>query len=74
MMEPMSMVEVRPGDTVVVVNAFGQRDQRRALSGVELEGHDFPVIWVCSNDEWQLATAEDREPEGVPWPADDVHR
>lgn len=68
----MELIDVRPGDRVHTVNAFGERQERRAISGVELEGHDFPVIWVCREDEWTAALEENREPEGVPWPAEDV--
>lgn len=35
-------------------------------------GDDFPVVWACRDEEWQLAAAEGRPPRGVPWPATDV--
>jgi hypothetical protein len=57
----------------MAVDAFGERKLRRALSGVEVEGHDFPIVWLVSEEEWETAQAEGREPEGrVPWPAEDV--
>jgi hypothetical protein len=60
------------GDQVVIVNAFGKESSRRALGRVEEAGHDFPIVFVCREEEWLLAEVERREPEGVPWPAEDV--
>jgi hypothetical protein len=65
------MSEIRRGDAVVVRDAWGKRLRRRALSGIT-EGRDFPVIWVCREQEWDAASAEDRRPVGVPWPVEDV--
>jgi hypothetical protein len=59
------------GDHVEVVDAEGERLPRRALSDV-VDGADFPVVWVCREEEWVAATREGRAPEGVPWPAEDV--
>jgi hypothetical protein len=59
------------GDQVEVVDAEGERLPRRALGGV-VDGADFPVVWVCREEEWQAAQREGREPDGVPWPAEDV--
>lgn len=59
------------GDPVNVKNGRGQVIRACALSGV-LMGDDFPVVWACREEEWQAALSEDRPPEGVPWPADDV--
>lgn len=35
-------------------------------------GRDFPCVAVVSEAEWELAAEEDREPEWVPWPIEDV--
>lgn len=59
------------GDHVEVVDAEGERLPRRALGGV-VDGEDFPVIWVCREEEWEAAQREGRQPDGVPWPAEDV--
>lgn len=64
-------MNVKPGDTVLALNARGERGERIALTSVVM-GRDFPVIWVCRPEEWIAAQAEGREPEGVPWPAEDV--
>jgi hypothetical protein len=60
------------GDRVEVVDAEGERLRRRALGGV-IDGVDFPVVWVCREEEWLAAQREGRDPDGVPWPAEDVH-
>jgi hypothetical protein len=64
-------MEIRRGIAVEVVNAFGQRQARVALTGV-IAGRDFPVVWVCRREEWEAAYREHREPEGMPYPAEDV--
>lgn len=62
---------VIPGAQVVAVDISGRELERRAITGV-VPGHAFPVVWVCSEDEWETAQAEGREPEGFAWPAEDV--
>lgn len=64
-------MEITSGALVEVVNARGERTERVALSGV-VAGRDFPVVWVCRPAELEAAEAEARDPEGVPWPAEDV--
>jgi hypothetical protein len=64
-------MEIKRGDAVTVRTAFGDLLERVALTGVEM-GRDFPVVWVCSRDEWEAGTTETDKPEGLPWPADDV--
>jgi hypothetical protein len=57
--------------------AYAAIGTARALSSATASrqvqpGYDFPVVWVCSEEEWQAAHAEGREPEGLPWPAKHV--
>jgi hypothetical protein len=59
------------GVKVIVVDSQGKQHQKIALSGV-VDGYDIPVVWACREDEWQAAASEKREPDGVPWPAEDV--
>jgi hypothetical protein len=68
----VTCMEIKAGDHVIAVNARGERSERIALSEVVM-GRDFPVIWICRPDEWITAQAEGRQPESVPWPAEDVH-
>jgi hypothetical protein len=60
-----------PGTKVFIQTADGQLLPRRAISDVE-RGEDFPVVWVSREEEWEAAQAEGREPDAVPWPAEDV--
>lgn len=39
-----------------------------------IQGKDFEVVWVCRPDEWTAAQREAREPQGIPWPVEDVRR
>lgn len=66
-------MEIATGDAVYVLDIRRQEHRRRALTG-PISGHDFPVIWACREDEWEAAQQENREPEGMPWPAEDVRR
>jgi hypothetical protein len=40
--------------------------------GAPTQGRDFPIVWVCTPEEYAAAKAEDREPDGLPWPLDAV--
>jgi hypothetical protein len=62
---------VRPGDLVMVRTALGDWRQRRAVTGVE-PGDRFAIVWACPLEEWNAARAEGRDPDAVPWPAEDV--
>lgn len=63
-------MEINRGDRVTVRTAFGDQLERVALTSIEM-GRDFPVVWVCSPEEWD-AREEADPPVGLPWPADDV--
>lgn len=65
------MIEVERGNLIRVRDVMGAMLERRALTGVT-RGGDFPVVWACSEREWEAARAEGREPDGIPWPAEDV--
>jgi hypothetical protein len=65
------MEEIAAGMLVFVRDVSGKALESRALSAI-VPGRDFPVVWACREDEWLTAHAEDRQPEGVPWPAEDV--
>lgn len=67
----VTCVELERGSLVDVQDAFGQWLRRRAL-GPAVPGHDFQVVWVVREEEWDAARTEAREPDGVPWPAEDV--
>jgi hypothetical protein len=65
------MEHVSAGDLIVVKDRSGQWLRKRALGPVQ-HGGSFPVIWACREEEWQAAKAEGREPQGMPWPVEDV--
>jgi hypothetical protein len=65
------MDQIKRGDWLTADAADGELRELRALGGV-IAGGDFAVVWACSTAEWDTAPHEDREPEGIPWPAEDV--
>lgn len=67
----MATTDITRGNSVRVKTAFGEDLVRVALSGIVM-GSDFQVVWVCRQEEWLDAYNEGRDPEGVPWPVEDV--
>ena len=65
------MLDVHRGSEVVVRTVDNRLVRRRAVTGV-VQGDDFPVVWVCREEEYRAAQAQGREPEAIPWPAGDV--
>lgn len=63
-------MEPSPGDRILA-RAFDEMRERRAVTGV-VEGATFKVVWVCKENEWRVARKEGREPDAVPWPAEDI--
>ena len=55
----------KPGQRVICVTADGERVEMVALSGRE-PGQDFPIVWVCTLDEWEHY---ELEADPMPWPA-----
>lgn len=64
-------MDFEPGSPVRVRSATGELLARRAITGI-VKGQDFPVVWVCREDEWEAAQSESRDPIAVPWPAEAV--
>jgi hypothetical protein len=62
---------IQPGTTVFISTADGQELTRRAVSEV-VDGADFPVVWVTTEDEWKAAQSEGRPADALPWPSEDV--
>lgn len=65
------MSSIQRGDLIIVRDSTGTEHERIALTGV-VDGRDIPVVWAVRLDEWEAARSENREPEGVPWPAGDA--
>jgi hypothetical protein len=55
------------GDRVEVTTADSERLVMRAIGAPE-QGRDFPVLWVCTEEEYERANREGDEPDGLPWP------
>jgi hypothetical protein len=62
---------IRPGVKVLARAYDGELLERVAMTEV-IDGDDFPVVWVCREDEWEGAHEEHRDADGLPWPAEDV--
>jgi hypothetical protein len=60
-------------DTPLVdaTTASGAIVRMRALGG-PTKGRDFPVVWLCTEHEWDRAQAVGDEPDGIPWPLEAV--
>lgn len=72
-MPTVEQTTVEPGMLLRCVGAGGEERTARAISGVTAGG-DFAVVWACSEREWDDAVEHDREPDGIPWPIEDVRR
>ncbi len=58
---------ITAGTAVEVTTATGEQVRMRAL-GRPVRGRDFPVLWVCTEEEYGRGA----EVKGVPWPLDAV--
>jgi hypothetical protein len=67
--EPMS---IHRGSAVEVTTANGDQIVMRAL-GQPIRGRDFPVVWVCTDEEYERAESAGDEADGLPWPLDALH-
>ena len=67
----LGSVEIRRGTLLECETAGGGHVTMRALGGV-VQGYDFPVVWVCTQEEYARAEAAGAEPDGIPWPASAV--
>ena len=65
------MANIHVGQVVIARTASERDLEKRAVTGVVM-GRDFPVVWVSRLEEWDAAKREGREPDAVPWPAEDV--
>ena len=62
---------IKPGMHVIATTADDRELQRVAASEV-VDGADFPVVWICTEEEWASAHFEGRDPAAWPWPAEDI--
>jgi hypothetical protein len=66
-------MDIERGDLVDATTASGSTVRMRALGGV-VQGHDFPVVWVCTEEEWERSLGANESADGIPWPIDAVHQ
>lgn len=63
------MQNIKPGDEVRALTATKQWIPLRATTTVT-DGVDFPVVWLCSDDDW--ANLDEGDRSAIPWPAEAV--
>lgn len=63
----LGFMEIQPGVRLQVVTASDATVTMRALSR-PVKGRDFPIVWVCTEDEYENALADGGDAEGIPWP------
>ncbi len=64
-------MNIQPGDHVRAFTASHEWIPLRALTKVE-RGQDFPVVWVCDDEDWESATDGSRPEGAIPWPAESI--
>lgn len=60
-------MEIRAGTLLDCETAGGGHVHMIALGSVT-QGYDFPVVWVCTQEEWARAQEAQDEADGIPWP------
>ena len=61
----MTTTTIQPGVRLIVTDADGAEHEVEALSGIEVKGHAFPLVWVNR----PLVSGKF---EPTPWPVDAV--
>lgn len=62
---------IERGTLLEAKTAGGELVVLRAL-GSPVRGRDFPVVWVCTEEEYERSDREHDEADGLPWPLDAV--
>ena len=62
---------IEPGTLLEATTATGDTVLLRAISHPG-KGRDFPVVWVCTEEEYERARGAGDKPDGIPWPLDAV--
>lgn len=62
---------IKPGALLEAITASGEHVRMRATRS-PVRGRDFPVVWVCTEDEYEQAGRDPRRIQGIPWPLDAV--
>ena len=61
---------ITSGTHLNVTTASGDQMPMRAL-GAPTQGRDFPIVWVCTEADYEAALAGD-ESVRIPWPLDAI--
>lgn len=64
-------MEITTGTLLEARTASGATVRLRAI-GPPQRGRDFPVVWVCTEEEYERSQAASDEPDALPWPLDAV--
>lgn len=67
----IDVMAIESGTLVEAVTASGTTVLLRA-TGSPQQGRDFPVVWVCTQEEYARASAREEDVRGIPWPLDAV--
>lgn len=67
----MDLMDIEPGALLEARTAEGSYVRLRAV-GRPTRGRDFPVVWVCTEEEYERAIASNDAPDALPWPLDAV--
>jgi len=62
---------IEAGTLLEVTTASGGTARMRA-TGSPTRGRDFPVVWVCTEQEYEQAQVSGQPVAGMPWPLDAV--
>lgn len=71
---------VEPGMRVLARDVSGRDHERIAVTGV-VDGRDFPVVWICKPEDYEIVVAgvvaspdspRDLREHAWPWPSEDV--
>jgi len=64
-------MNIQPGDRVRAFTAAHEWIALRAVTTVE-RGQDFPIVWVCDDNDWESAGDGSRPEGAIPWPAESI--
>jgi len=65
------VMKIEAGTYLLVTTASGEKVRMRAM-GHPVRGRDFPVVWVCTDEEYDQLVQGGVEPQGIPWPVEAV--
>lgn len=67
----LSYMTPKRGSRVKARTATGDELLMIAVTG-PVAGHDFPIVWICSAEEYERSTERGEEPEAMAWPLNAV--